>query len=316
MSARLALRPLAAALLCMQVLLAGGAGAQGTARIRILSLPVDSGAQAFYAMDREMFARAGLDASVDKLANGGAIIAAVTSGAADVGYSNVFSLEQAFSHGAPITLIAGAGLAAQDAPTALIVVDKSSPIRTGKDLDGKVFGTDGLKTISEFAPRNWVDARGGDSSTVKFTELTFGDSLAALQTHRVDAVMLPEPFLTEDLSSVTVIGDAYATIAKQFLIGAWFTSTAWAQAHPDLVRRFAEVMRESAVWANANHADSATILAKNSRIDPGILGKMHRVRYATTLTPPLVQPTIDVLSKYHAIDAPFPASRMIYAAGR
>jgi ABC-type nitrate/sulfonate/bicarbonate transport system substrate-binding protein len=285
--------------------------AQTPAAIHIATIPVDAGSEVFYAADQGFFKNAGLEASIDLIPNGGAIIAAVTSRAVDIGYSNVFSLAQAIARGAPIRLIAGAGLASEDAPTAQMVVDKSSPLTSAKDLNGKIIAVDGLRTISEFTPRAWMDKNGGDSSTVKFIEVPFPEIAAALATHRVDAALLPEPFLTRAKATVTIIGDPYQSIAKQFLIGAYFTSTAWAQAHPDLVKRFQEAIHETAIWANKNHPQTAAILAKYSKIDPATLTSMGRVKYAETITPAMLQPAIDVSYKYHAVDSDFPAKTMI-----
>jgi NitT/TauT family transport system substrate-binding protein len=287
--------------------------AQALPSIHIVTLPVDSGAEAFYAADQGFFKNAGLDASIDVMPNGGATIAAVSSGAADIGFSNVFSLAQAFNHGVPITLIAGAGLATQTSPTALVVVDASSPVRTAKDLSGKTFAVDALKSITELAPRAWIDKNGGDSSAVKFLEMPFGEMAVALAQHRVDAALLPEPFLTRAQATVRSIGDAYPAVAKQFLIGAFFTTTTWAKAHPDLLKRFVAAIHETAPWANRNRAQTAAILAKNSKIDAATLGAMRRVMYAETLAPDVVQPVIDIAAKYHVIDSDFAAKSMIYA---
>jgi ABC-type nitrate/sulfonate/bicarbonate transport system substrate-binding protein len=222
-------------------------------------------------------------------------------------------LAQAFNHGIPITLIAGAGLASQSAPTALVVVDNASPIRSPKELSGKIFAVDALKSITELAPRAWIDASGGDSSTVKFLEVPFGDMAAAIAQHRVDAALLPEPFLTRSLGTVRAIGDPYPSVSKQFLIGAFFTTTAYAKAHPDNIKRFVAAIRQTAVWANKNHVQSAAILAKYTKIDPATLGAMRRSSYSETLTPELLQPVIDLLSKYKIVDTNFNAKSMIYS---
>ena len=299
---------LAAVLLCT-----GAAPAQSVATLHLAGLPIDASAELFYATDEGYFTAAGLDTTTDTMANGGAVAAAVVGGTIDIGFANVFSLVQAYAHGLPVTLLAGAGESVKGSPTAQIVVAKDSPIRTAKDLDGKVFGTEGLRTISEFAPRNWIDRNGGDSSTVKFVELAFPETQAALEAHRVDAVMLPEPFITYLKPQTRIIGDAYPAIADRFLIGAFFTTTSWAKAHPDAVRRFRAAIARAAAFGNAQHDASAQILARHSKIPPSALAAMNRVHYATTLTPDLVQPMIDLCLKYHAIDHGFPAQTMIAA---
>lgn len=287
------------------------ATAQTAPALHVITIPVDAGAEVFYAADTGVFARSKLDVKTDTMTNGGAIVAAVLSGAADIGYSNVFSLVQAYKRGVPIRLIAGAGIATASASPALLVVEKSSPIRTAAQLNGKTLGVDGLKTLSEFAPRVWIDKNGGDSSTVKFLEVPFTEIGPALAQHRIDAAMLPEPFLSRNEALVTGLADPFPAIAKQMLIGAYFTTVSWAEAHPDLVRQFAAAMRETAQWANKNQPESALILAKYAKIDPKLVGSMRRIGFAESVTPELVQPTIDVAFKYGVISAVFPAKDMI-----
>jgi NitT/TauT family transport system substrate-binding protein len=298
------------------LLVASPALAQTRQPIHVVTIPIDSGSQAFYAKDGGFFDKAGLDAKVDTITSGPAIIAAVLGGSDDVGFSNLVSLETAYKRGQPIVLIAAAGLFVESAPTTLLMVDKSATIKTGKDLDGKIVATNGLKNIGQFAPAAWIDKNGGDSSTVKFVEMPFPEMAGALAQHRIDAAIIAEPTLSDAKTTTRVLGNAYAAIGDTYLIGAWFTTAAWAKAHPDLVARFVQAMRDSAAWANANPAKSAVILSKYATIDPKVAAGMTRARFAETLTPALVQPTIDVSAKYKAFDAPFPAQEMIYLPAR
>jgi len=81
---------------------AGGArsgDAQTLAPLKIATTPTDIGSQVFYAQDQGFFKTAGLDAQVQVISNGGAIIAAVSGGSVDVAQSNVVSLAAAHQHG-------------------------------------------------------------------------------------------------------------------------------------------------------------------------------------------------------------------------
>jgi len=298
------------------LLFSGPATAQTLAPIHVATIPIDSGSEAFYAKDTGIFEKNGLDATVQPITNGPAIIAGVVGGAIDVGFSNLVSLEAAYKKGVPIVLIAAAGLYLDSAPTTLLMVDKDSTVKTGKDLDDKIIATNGLKNIGQYAPAAWVDQNGGDSSTVKFVEMPFPEMAGALAQHRIDAAIIAEPTLSDAKATTRVLGKPYSAIGKEYLIGAWFASAAWAKAHPDLVAKFAASMHDTAVWANANQPKSAEILAKYATIDPAVAAKMTRAKFAETLTPALVQPTIDITAKYKGIDAPFPAQTMIYQAPR
>ena len=305
--------------ICAAVFLAGSSVpsvAQVRPVIHIATIPIDSGSQAFYADAMGFFAKNGLDVKIDRISNGPAIAAGVASGALDIGFSNLVSLETAYKRGVPITLIAAAGLYLDSAPTTLLVVDKTSPMKTAKDLNGKIIATNGLKNIGQFAPEAWIDKNGGDSTTVKFVEMPFTEMAGALATHRIDAAIMAEPALTEARPTTRVIGKAYSAVGNEYLIGSWFATSTWAKAHPDLVQRFDAAMRDAAIWANKNQAKSAEILAKYAEMDARTVATMTRSRFAEALTPALVQPTIDLSAKYHAFDAPFPAQEFIFQPAR
>ena len=284
------------------------------APIKIATIPIDTGAEAFYATDQGFFKKAGLDASIERITNGPAIAAAVASGSVDIGFSNLVSLVIAFKRGLPITLIAPAGLYSTNSPTTVCSVAANSPIKSAKDLNGKIFATNGLKNIGEFAPRAWIDNNGGDSSTVKFVEMPFTDMAGALAQGRIDAAVLAEPTATEAKSQIKFLSKCYDGIGKNYLIGAWFTTTAWATAHPDLVKKFQNAMRDTAAWANKNHDATAALLSKEAKINAETALKMNRAVYPERLDPALVQPVIEVTAKYGGLTAPFPATDMIFQA--
>ncbi len=70
-------------------------------------------------------------------------------------------------------------------------------------------------------------------------------------------------------------------------------------------------MRESALWANSHHRESAEILSKYARATTEQINAITRVTYGDHLTAELIQPNIDLAAKYGVIKAAFPASSMI-----
>ncbi len=292
--------------------LAGAAATRAPAppaHLRIMTTPIENGAQVFYAKDMGFFAKAGLDVDVQSVQSGSAIAPAIASNAADIGFSSLVPLAIAHTKNVPFVLVAPGAVWTQTARNSALFVRLDSPIRTGKDLNGKTLSTAGLGTLTEYATRAWIDQHGGDLSTVKFVEMGY-----STMSGRIDAALLNEPYLETAKKDHRLLGYPYDAVSKDFLIAGWFTASAWAKANPDLVARFAAVMRETAVWANKkeNQGKSAEILEKYTKIDPALLASMVRVRFGETLSPSAVQPQIDVSAKYGSF-ASFPAKEIIYA---
>lgn len=279
--------------------------------IRFATIPIDTGAQAYYAEAQHHFAKAGLDGKVQSIPNGAAITAAVVGGSIEVGFSNLLSLALAHERGIPITLIAPAGLYISKAPTSVLMVPKDSPAKDARSLNGKTIAVNGLKNITQLAVQAWMDKNGGDSKTANFTEMPFADMPLALSSHRVDGALVAEPSVTEAKNGARILAKPYDAIGSEFLIAGWFTSQKWASAHPDLVKKVVAAMRDSAVWANKNAPASAEILASATKIEASTLRTMVRSVYAEKLEPSAIQPLIDLAARYGILKAAFPAQDLI-----
>ena len=227
--------------------------AQSNAMIRIATLPFENSAEVYYAQDMGFFAKAGIDADIQPMQSAPAIAAAVVSGAIDIGYSAVDTLATVHSKNIPLVVIAPAAdysSPATERTTALIVAANSA-VYQAKDLNGRTVAVAALHALGETVPRAWIDQNGGDSSTVKFVEIPIPAVPAALDTGRIDAAWIPEPFAGSATKNSRILAVWYGLPSpKHFLISAWFATPQWARDRPGLVKRFAAVMHETAVWAN------------------------------------------------------------------
>ncbi len=281
--------------------------------IHIGTTPIDAGAQPYYAQAEGFFKSAGINVDIQAMANGSVLAAAVASGALDIGQSNVVSIASAHERGIPFVLVAAASLYTSKQPQSALVVTASSPLHTAKDLNGKTIAVNGLKTISQLGPEAWIDNNGGTLASVKFIEMPFPAMEDALASGRIDAALISEPVLSEARAhGMRVLNNVYDAIGKDFLIGAWFTTSAWAKAHPDLVRKYVAVMQQTARWANTHHADSAKILQAETQTP--VSSTTMRVIFGETLDETQIQSLIDACAKYGIIKDRFPAADII--AGR
>jgi NitT/TauT family transport system substrate-binding protein len=294
----------------------GPASAQTTPiTVRIAPVPSDTAAQVYYAVDEGFFARQGLAVEIVPMNSGPAGAAAVASGAIDIGFSNFVSLASAHEKGLPFTVVAPANLSITGAPTVgILSVLKTSSVKTGKDLNEKIVAVDGLNTVAMLGVRNWIDATGGDSSTVHFVELAFAQMPEALKAGRVDAASMnltADPQLGKPGDPIRILAPVFDTLSPRFTFSAWFSTTDWVAKHPDVAKKVLAAMREAAVWANAHHAESAVILAKYLKQTPEQINGITRVVYGTDLSPTMMQPSIDLAAKYGSIKKTFPASELL-----
>jgi NitT/TauT family transport system substrate-binding protein len=287
--------------------------AEDNASLRIGTFAVENGILPYYARDGGFFTAAGIAADVQTLPGSSAIAAGIVSNSIDVGYGALDVLAAIHQKGIPIVVIAPGGeyRAPVTSRVAAIMVPANSTVKQARDLNGKIVAANSLHSLADAVPKLWVDQNGGDSSTLKFVEMPFAAMPAAFDAGRVDAALISEPFMSVAAKSARVLVYGYDCIAKDFLLGAYFTTPQWAKDHPDVIARFRTGMRQAAGWANANPAKSGELLAKYTKIDPTVIATMTRARFGEQLTPALMQPLIDVAAKFGGF-SPFPARELIF----
>jgi NitT/TauT family transport system substrate-binding protein len=291
--------------------LAAGAQAQTGTTIRIATTPIDLGAEALYAADLGFFKKAGLDVELNLLASGSTVAASVAGGSIDIGQSNIVALATAHAAGLPFVIVAPAGYYTSAGPTTELVTAANSPITDAKDLNGKIIAVTALKDLNWVSIQSWLTRGGADLSSIKYVEVQQPTACNMVTSGRAAAAIVSEPYLSFALrdGGCRVLAPTHDAIAKQFLVGAWFSTTAWAQSHTDAIRRFRAVMVETARWAATHHVESALILERYTHL--AAPPEMKRVPFAERAEAAQIQPVLDAAARFGVI-APTPASELLF----
>jgi NitT/TauT family transport system substrate-binding protein len=271
----------------------------------------------YYALRTGSFERAGLAVTLNAMASGNLSIQAVVAGAAQIGLANTLSESQAHQRGIPLVLIAGAGVYDTNAPIARLYVTADSPIRTAKDLEGRVVAVSGLHDLLSMSVRAWLTQQGADSANVRFIELPQAAMAPALlEQKRVEAIALFEPFASaiDGAGGARVLARPYDAIAKAFNVTAWFTHATWLAANRATVTRFQQTMRQATEYANAHLVDMIPVVAGYTGMTPDVVKQALRVKTAPVVLPAQLQPLIDAAAKVGELTAPFPARELLAGA--
>jgi NitT/TauT family transport system substrate-binding protein len=295
------------------------ADAPGLTTIRIVDAGQDVDAEAFYAQDLGIFKKYGINADITILRKGGgaAAIAAIAGGAADIGEGDTVSTANSHQRGINIVMIAPSGIFRSTAPTTEAIVAKDSPIKTGKDLEGKTVGLISPEGPSRIATNAWLEAAGASLEKVQFIEISPVNMAAAVDRGTIAAAVINEPSLVASVQSCCrVLGNNFASIGPVWQLNTWYATAEWVAKNPDLAKRFAMAIREAAVWANnpANHVKSGEILNKYTPFPTELLSKMNRATYGEILDPKTMQPMLDAAFKYKALQAPVAGASLISSA--
>lgn len=293
------------------------AAAQALETMRIVGVPTDDMTPVYYAIQKGLYQKAGLDVQVVPTPSGSVATTAVVSGASELGKGSPIASMVAHLRGLPIVAIGNGTIWDVHRPYNVITVATDSPVKTGADLNGKIAASPGLNDINSLAISAWVDKNGGDASTLKWIEVPVSEAAAALIEHRIDVCALLEPQLTDALETgkVRVLSPGFNAIADRFVIGLYFTNPDYAAKHPDAVRTWMRVTYDAGAYTNAHRPETAPMMSQITKIPLPLFQKMARAEAGTMSSgsPTLLQPLVEAAAKYKQIPRAFPAKEMYFS---
>lgn len=297
------------------LLLGGGSALAQTAAppLRVGANATDGFGEVYYAQDLGLWTKAGLNVVISQFSNSGQIAQAVAGGALEIGVSSPLALANARLHGIPLVYIAGGAMYSNASPDVGFCVAKSSPIRNPKEFEGQTISVPDFRGPTHLSLLEWLAKNGVDASKVKILEIPASEAGQALARGHVAGAVFTEPFM----SAAIARGDArffalsFGSIGDNFMMLGWFANADWVKQNADTARKFASVIYETARWANAHHDLSGKILQKYSHITDETIHLMKRFPYATSLTPSMFSPTLDLAAKYKFTASPVAATELI-----
>jgi len=286
----------------------GEAQSQGVIRLGVA--PVDTFAEANFALDSGFFKAENLNVELTSITSGNAIVAAVAGGALDAGMASPAAIGTAFAQGIPISIFAPGALFSSKAPTTLLMVQANSPLRTAKDLEGKRVSVDVLSGLGKASVEQWMLKNGAEPSKVSYVEIPFSAAAASLSAGRIDAAFLAEPALSA-AQGVRRLADTYGAIAPRWFISCWFATRDWLTKNADTARKLERVLLKTGTWANQHPRESAIILEKVTSLRPEVVTRMQRATYGDRLDVDMIQPVLDASYKAKILKSAVVARDMI-----
>jgi NitT/TauT family transport system substrate-binding protein len=304
-----ALAPLAV-LACAGLVVSGCGGGGGGAKkgkpvtLKVGVIPIADVAPLYLGIKKGFFKQQKLTLKPQLASGGAAILPAVVSGNTQIGFSNTISLLIAASKGLPVQIISQgvSGGTNKAKPWADLLVLKSGPIKTGKDLEGKTIAVNTLNNVCQVTIEASLQKQGVNVKKLKFTEVDFPDMLAALQGHRVDGACEVEPFVSlGKADGAKGIDPFYINTAPNYTVATYFTTKSYASKNSDVVKRFVDAMSKSLTYAQSHPAEVRKVLPTYTKIPPAAAQKINLPVWSTDLNRPTIALASKLSKKYGLI---------------
>jgi NitT/TauT family transport system substrate-binding protein len=288
-------------------------------KVKIGVLPIAPLAPVYLGIEKGFFRDVGLDVTPQLAQGGAAIVPAVVSQDMAFGYSNPSSLILAAAKGLRLKIVAeGNQNTAQESEDPETLVAKASNISDPKQLEGQKVAVDTLGGLTELAVRDALRRLGVDDSKVTFLEVGFPDMGTALDSGRVAAAAMNEPFVTGqkqggDVRELT--HPFFVALGPNASISEYFTSDQYASEHPDVVARFQRAIARSLSYAQANPDEVRSIVKTYTRTDPKVLAAMKLTAFSPRLNVESIKHLADLMVEYRQLDAPLRDFDQLIAPG-
>ena len=296
----------------------GGSSSGGPTTLKVGVIPIADVAPLYVGIKQGFFKQEKLTIK-PQLAEGGATITAQTvSGDLQVGFSNVTSLVIASSKKLPVQIVASGVQAAKDDSGAwdAVLSKKGSPIKDLKALEGKTVSVNNLNNVGPLTINTAMEKAGADYKKVKYVEVPFPDANGALDTGRIDAAFVVEPFVSQGKAQgANEVTHSFEETAPNYAVATYFVTKQYAAQNKDVLDRFVRAINKSLDYSQ-NHPDRVRqVVPTYTKIPKDVAAKMKLPQWSADLNRPSIQQTADLAQKYGFVDEKPDLGALIRPAG-
>ncbi len=285
--------------------LAAGAAWADNAKVRIAYLVADSMLPAMYANDKGYFKDAGIDLDMIAVQGGPAVVAAIASGDADIGYAAPVPPINGRLNGVPIKMFLQLGQEVDpDKKFIWLVASKASGIADLAGVKGRKISFNANGGLCELAWRDHLAAAGLKIEDVQPVVLPFPEQEAALEQGNIDATCTINPFYASigsnaKIGAVTVAAGTLADLKEPLMNDALFATEEWLSKNGDAAVKVAQVMDKARKELLGNRPELEAAAVKFMELTPDAAKNFNLpiVKPDMTVTAADVQRILDAMIK-------------------
>ena len=226
------------------------------AEVRVVTLPIANGFPLDLGIKKGFFAQQGIEIKKTTLQSGNDVVLALANGNGDIGYLGFVPMYIAVTSGIPLTLASASEVEGTSAADNWqnILVKGSSSINSPADLRGKTIAVNALKGVGEVMIKAAMEKRGLQPDDFRLTALPFPQMRSALNNGQVDAIWVPEPFLSQglNLDNDRIVMAPGPVLGRYWPIGGYAARTAWKTGNPALYTKFRTAINRSLSYAQSH----------------------------------------------------------------
>lgn len=299
----------------LAAVLALPAQAEELKKVRFAYLLSDTLLSVFRAKDQGYFAAEGLDVDLIPVQGGPAVIAALASGEADIGYAAPVPPLNARAQGVPVKLFLTLGHEADpDRKYVWLVASKASGVTSLADVAGKKIAINGNGTGCELAWRDHLAAAGQPYDESRVVVLPFPQQEAALEQGTIDVGCAIQPFYASieanpEIGAKVIARGLLADEKEPVISDSVIGTDAWLSENEATAKAFAHAVVKARDELLANRALVEEAAVKYLDLTPELAKTLDYsvLKPEVDVKPGEVQRILDALVKAGIIKTPLKA---------
>jgi ABC-type nitrate/sulfonate/bicarbonate transport system substrate-binding protein len=287
-------------------------------KLRMAYILADTMLPILAAQDAGDFAKAGIDLTLTEVQGGPAVVAAIASGEADVGYSAPVPPINARLNGVPVKMFLALGHEVDpDRKFTWLVAGKASGIADLAGVKGKKVAFNANGGLCELAWRDHLRVAGIAWADVQPIVLPFPEMEAALQQGSIDAACVVNPFFASigsnaDIGAVTLASGMLADESTPSLSDVLYTTDDFLAANKDALTTFSKTVQAArdAMLADRPALEAAAQKYMGLTADAAKSFNLPVVKTSTKIDQADVQKLLDAMNQDGMLASPVTANDM------
>lgn len=278
--------------------------------------PIANAAHLYIAIEEGFFEEEGLEVTPSTIQAASTAVPSLMNDELQVALMSSIPIVTAASQSLPITVISGSDRYPTDTAldTTALVVSPESDITKVADLAGKTVAVVGLKSGPDLALHVVLNEAGVDVSDVETVEISYPDMMPALESERIDAAFLVDPFLS------VAKGEGFQTISQPFTEGLggmsalqWISSEDFVESNPDTARKFNDAITKAGEFANDNPDKVRGVLPEFTSLSEEAINNAILPFYDATVSQQDLQDYADLMGEHDFIDEGYVVDGLLWS---
>lgn len=277
-------------------------------------LPIAPSVAVQYGIDEGIFEAHGLDVELTRANSGAAMLPAVANQQIDIGVGNPLSVMVAADTGLNISVLTGySNSLAEGEDINGVVTEAGSGIESFDDLAGKAVAINQLRSQGDLTIMEMAEQQGADPSSIEFSEIPFAEMPAHLEQGNVDAIWVPEPFLTSTLTDDAneLVGYPNQEAIPGLPTMVTFASTEFAEDQAEVVGAFRAALTETLEQATTNEDEAKGLLSTFMDLPAEAAASLRMEEWDASLREEQLQQLADLAEKFGYVGGPVDVDEII-----